>query len=59
MTHMWCPSCGLRFSSSYASHATACPMCLSALTVAANAVEVLGQQLYFDAPEDPPLEQRR
>lgn len=59
MTHNCCPDCGLRFSWAYVTHASACPMCLGPLTLAATAVEVLGQQLYFEAPADIPRDPGR
>lgn len=57
MTHMCCPDCGLRFSWAYVAHATTCPMCSAKLSFAATATDVLGQQLFLDAPADPSYDQ--
>jgi hypothetical protein len=45
--------CGLRFSATYAAVSRTCPMCCGPLRFDVSAAEVLGQQLYFEAPADP------
>lgn len=53
MTHASCADCGLRFSRAFAALSQSCPMCCGPLRLDASAAEVVGQQLYFEAPLDP------
>jgi hypothetical protein len=53
MTHASCAACGLRFSRALAAASRTCPMCCGPLRLDASAAEVMGQQLYFEAPPDP------
>ena len=58
MSHASCATCGLRFARSFAAVSRSCPMCCGPLRLGATAAEVLGQQLYFEAPPAPIINPR-
>ena len=53
MSHASCADCGLRFSADFAAGSQSCPTCCGPLRFDATAEEVVGQQLYLEAPPRP------
>jgi hypothetical protein len=53
VSHASCADCGLRFSRAFAAVSQRRPICRGPLRLDATAVEVVGQQLYFESPPGP------